>query len=314
MTTSSFNKVLLIALLLLVQPDLMAASYKAAEPLFYSGEISDWGRSPDEGIQVELTVNGSVVTGFYVVDKTGEIVTVEGRHQPLEQLNLKAFSNNTHIADIKLVKHISSAEEVNYTEGSIHWVGYIFPEGGSRRLVHLVQTESEEKHPAITDWGSLPGVAYFLDISYDPETGRQVYDGSEGEKIDGGVESVPCIGKGIPWLDCQLNYHPVDGCFLTETQREVCRKGPFYQSSSYCWNYEKGPGLQLPFQQVAESRIDLSNVEIVKAKAEIAEARTVTASAEQVSSRQNFLDRPICAHAYAAGPFNPGMTPILPPE
>ena len=63
---------------------------------------------------------------------------------------------------------------------------------------------------------------------------------------------------------------------------------------------------------------DLSNVELVeidKGKADLVEARKVSATEGQVKSRRNFLNRPECNSAFAHGPMGLGYLPVpLPPE
>ena len=154
-----------------------------------------------------------------------------------------------------------------------------------------------------------------LNIYYDPESGRRFIAPGKDRPLRIGV---PCIDYGLPWLDCQMNYHPVDGCYLTESQKAACRKGPAGFENSYghiesCWDYMKGPGLQLPFQQEPTSQLefDISDVEFLKAKSDMATAREVRASRVQVDSGRNFLNRPVCEGAAGWGPMP--IRPILPP-
>ena len=289
-----------------------------AETVHYSGEISRPTEDWSENIQLRLNFKGTIAEGAYSIDRTGEVFTLEGRNQPEDRMYLDVVSNNTHSADIKLVKYISTSEWSDYAIGTVHWIGYIFDKHGRRELVHLVETISSEKHPVFTDRGWLTGVAYFLNISFDPETGRQIFSLSARESIGPGLEGTECINRGIPWLDCQLNYHPVDGCYLTEPQRELCSKGPFFDSSDHaavgsCWSYEKGPGIQLPFQQAATSKFNLSEVEVVRMEGDLAEAREVRVSRVQVGSGENFLNRPVCESASAYGPASAGIAPVDPP-
>jgi len=294
----------LVLIILLLMPLSLAA-----ETVNYSGSIDHYGAIDDDNIQLELIFSGTDVSGFYVDDKTGERVNLEGYNDPLERLYLKVLPNNGDSTDIKLVKHISGEEYSTYSKGTVHWIGFLFEESGQRWPVHLVETLSMDKHPEVTDFGFLPSVATYLDIGYDPETGK---------KTDDPDEATRCISNGIPWLDCQLNYHPVDGCYLTEPQRKHCKKGPFSLTDSRgfagnCWSYEKGPGIQLPFQQAATSRFNLSEVEVVRMEGELAEAREVRASRVQVNSGDNFLNRPECESASAYGPASAGIAPVDPP-
>ena len=217
-----------------------------------------------------------------------------------------AFSNGDYWADIKLVKYVSGAKDYAYDAGTIHWVGYLFEKNGQRGSFHLVETDTKEKHPAFVSSGYLPSVGYFLNIAYDPETGKKIYNLGNNKSIGTGRNGTRCIADGIPWLDCTLNYHPVDGCYLTEPQRNICRQGPFDQLvagiTGNCWSFEKGPGIQLPFQRAPTSAFDLTKVEVVKARSDTTIAQRVTASATQIRSGDNFLKRPVCESAFAWGP------------
>lgn len=278
----------------------------AAQTNYYSGEVSRSSDGLDHAFQAELNVSETVVTGFYILDKTKKSVQLEGYNRPEQRLFLKAFSNGKHWADIKLVKHITGADHYEYKEGTVHWIGFLFEKNGQREHVHLIETASKAKHPAIVRNDFLPSVSYFLNISYDPQTGTKIYNLGNNESIGAGRDGTPCIANGIPWLDCTLNYHPVDGCYLTKPQRNTCRQGPFAQLidglTGNCWSFPKGPGIQLPFQQAATSQFDLTNVELIKAKADTTKAQRATATETQIESKGNFLNRPVCESAFAYGP------------
>ncbi|MEH6610786.1 MAG: hypothetical protein V7696_15575 [Halioglobus sp.] len=283
------------------------ASPLVAETYNYSGDVSRSSENSDDDFQAELSFKGTAVTGFYVFDEIEQTVRLEGYSQPEERLYLKAFLNNSYWADIKLVKHISLAEDYAYEEGTVHWVGFVFEKNGQREHFHLVETASKEKHPIFFKNGSLPSVVTYTAISFDPETGKKIHNLDINESIGAGREGTPCIANGIPWLDCKLNYHPVDGCYLTDSQRNICRKMPSWDidTSGYvvnCWDFEKGPGLQLPFQREAKSEFNLSEVELVKGRSDDLEARSVVANRAQIASGNNFLNRPTCQSASAWGP------------
>ncbi|MEH6517463.1 MAG: hypothetical protein V7742_12315 [Halioglobus sp.] len=279
-----------------------------AESYNYSGDISRSGEGSKDDFQAELNFKGTAVTGFYVFDETERVVKLEGYNRPKERLYLKAFLNNGYWADIKLAKYITPAKKIHaYDEGSVHWVGYIFRKNGQREKFHLVETDSNKKHPVFLSKGRLPGIGPYPNISFDPETGKKIYDLDDNEIIGAGREGTPCIGNGIPWLDCKLNYHPVDGCYLTNSQRNICRRVPSFDmdDTGYvdnCWSFAKGPGLQLPFQREAKSEFNLSEVELVKGRSDDLEARSVVANRAQIASGNNFLNRPTCQSASAWGP------------
>jgi len=310
------------ALLFIIMVLVAVPSIAETGTLYYSGEILDFLSDEDPSIQLELEYSGVAVTGLFVRNTSGKIFILEGGFQNSERMNLQVFSNNIYFADIKLAKRISGDDNENYNSGTIHWIGFLFEQGRESKLVHLVETETREKHPAYTEFGRLPGGAYLMDLSYNPETGKQIYDPENDEMVGKGLKGAACVGNGVPWADCKLNYHPVDGCYLTEAQRKTCRQGPFDQLISgitgNCWAYDKGPGLQLPFQQGSISMFDLSDVEILaidKGKAELAEAKKVAVTKESVRSGRNFLNRPVCKNAFAHGPMDLGYLPVpLPPE
>lgn len=124
-----------------------------------------------------------------------------------------------------------------------------------------------------------------------------------------------CMAKNRPWRDCTLNYHPVDGCYLTPAQRKECvRVGNMWakvqtsgefnipqQDMEVCWNYAKGPGIMLPDQKPAKSQVKLSQAQRVDA--------IVAASAKQHAKKKvkpeptgNVLGRPVCESASSVGP------------
>jgi len=298
----SFSRsVFLLIILCSMSSPLVAETYN------YSGDISRSGEGSSDDFQAELSFKGADVTGFYVFDEIERAVRLEGYNRPKERLYLKAFLNNQHWADIRLARYISLAKDYPYDEGSVHWVGFISEKNGQRKRFHLVETDSKEKHPVFHREGSLPSIGGYTIIIYDPETGKKIHNFLGNESIGVGREGTPCIANGIPWLDCKLNYHPVDGCYLTDSQRNICRRLPSMNvvASGYlvnCWNFEKGPGLQLPFQREAKSEFDLSEVEIIKVRSDDAEARAVIASREKIESGKNFLNRPVCEGAGAWGP------------
>ncbi|MEP4179572.1 MAG: hypothetical protein ABJL94_09160 [Rhizobiaceae bacterium] len=132
------------------------------------------------------------------------------------------------------------------------------------------------------------GVVVYTEFS--PDTGRKI-TGNTFTELAKNVST--CFKNSTPWRDCKMNYHPVDGCFLTKKQSATCAKGPSSDWRSQCWNYEKGPGIILPFQATSKSQIKLSKAKVLKPSA-------VTQKPKKPVI--NPLGRPVCQHAYANGP------------
>ena len=134
-----------------------------------------------------------------------------------------------------------------------------------------------------------PSVMVYTDHS--PDTGRKI----QRKTFSRMAETVSrCMRRDKPWADCKLNYHPVDGCFLKKEQRVFCsgRSGD-KDWKVFCWNYEKGPGIQLPYQATAKSQIKL---------AAVAGKKRATASKRKKKPVINPRGRPLCKIAYANGP------------
>ena len=146
---------------------------------------------------------------------------------------------------------------------------------------------------------------------YGPSTGQFILKKSLVE-IARTVDQ--CMAKNRPWRDCTLNYHPVDGCYLTPAQRKECiRVGNMWakvqstgefnipmQDMEVCWNYIKGPGLMLPDQQPAKSQVKLSQAKRVDAIIKATEKRVKPVAKPEKTG--NFLGRPVCPDAYTVGP------------
>ncbi|MCB1419534.1 MAG: hypothetical protein KDJ74_11265 [Notoacmeibacter sp.] len=124
-----------------------------------------------------------------------------------------------------------------------------------------------------------------------------------------------CMAKNRPWRDCTLNYHPVDGCYLTPAQRKECiRVGNLWakaqstgefnismQDLEVCWNYAKGPGLMLPDQKPAKSQVKLSQAQRVDAIV-AASAKKHVQKKVKPEKTGNVLGRPVCLGAGSVGP------------
>ncbi|MCB1383934.1 MAG: hypothetical protein KDJ73_13620 [Notoacmeibacter sp.] len=147
---------------------------------------------------------------------------------------------------------------------------------------------------------------------YGPDTGQFILKKSLTE-IARTVDQ--CMAKNRPWRDCTLNYHPVDGCYLTPAQRQECiRVGNMWakvQTSgefnipmadmSVCWNYEKGPGIMLPDQKPAKSQVKLSQAKRVDAIIAASSKQHVKKKVKPEPSG-NVLGRPVCESANSVGP------------
>ena len=160
---------------------------------------------------------------------------------------------------------------------------------------------------------------------FEPDTGRKIPTTNIAEYAK--VAS-PCLKNGQPWRDCRLNYQPVDGCFLEGEPLRFCRaearglntRGLTSAGSpSQCWNYEKGPGVMLPYQAETKSEIDLAKAKVVQASAPAPAAAPAAKpkpqptakprpqpAAKPQQTRVNHMGRPSCKHGYANGPvFDP---------
>lgn len=154
---------------------------------------------------------------------------------------------------------------------------------------------------------------------FEPDTGRKI---PASNLANYARTASACLKNGRPWRDCQLNYQPVDGCFLEGEPLRFCKTEARKLDAegllpggnpSQCWNYEKGPGVMLPYQAETKSEIDLAKAKVVNtAAAEPAAAPAPAdrsapeAAPEPRQSRVNSQGRPSCKHGYANGPvFDP---------
>ncbi|MDA7430497.1 hypothetical protein PGB28_18710 [Primorskyibacter aestuariivivens] len=148
---------------------------------------------------------------------------------------------------------------------------------------------------------------------FEPDTGRQIPSSNLAAYAR---SASPCLKNGRPWRDCQLNYQPVDGCFLEAEPLRFCKTEARKLDGngllpggtpSQCWNYEKGPGVMLPYQAETKSEIDLAKVKVVKAAAPAPAATPASeAKPKPRQTRVNTMGRPSCKHGYANGPvFDP---------
>ncbi len=295
---------------------------------YYKGKI---GSSP---VSVRLGFNSDrVVTGYYISHKTGREYELKGDNIIDGVLSLREYTNGRYTADLELKKswrnnrliwhgkmHNKDGRVVDVTIekeglGSTAVAEGIFKKRGFSNKATIALIYSPDLSEAVTEelykrYGS-PGVLVY--IRFEPDTGRFI-DGMNSVEL--AKTASDCLKGGRPWADCRLNYHPIDGCYLNNQQRKLCLSGgrqwersenyegidPFGDKGSYCWNYEKGPGIQLPFQKEVKSQINLTNAEIVKAKGDLKEAAKVNATKDDIRSGRNFLNRPVCRSSLANGP------------
>jgi hypothetical protein len=152
---------------------------------------------------------------------------------------------------------------------------------------------------------------------YEPDTGRKL-------AIMGMVAFAKtvsqCMSNNRPWRDCTMNYHPIDGCYLKNSQRKKCviagnawahyqttdEWGKLNKYSNHCWNYEKGPGIILPYQTKLKSQIDLTKV-VRHEKKQVIQSLKKAKSTPQKKFREtktnNFLRRPVCRTTVSQGPW-----------
>ncbi len=200
----------------------------------------------------------------------------------------RGFSNAARISVLQSVVFDQfSATEVAYKGRGQQWF----------KITERLLKEYKQRY------GAEAGVVVYTE--YSPDTGRRIQRKSFADMAKNVSR---CFKRNRPWSDCKLNYHPVDGCFLTRSQRKECaRVGKLWQSyetngneavfqgatSEICWNYPKGPGIQLPFQAANKSQIKLAKAQVKKRK---------SASKKVKKPVINPLGRPVCKSAIANGP------------
>ncbi|MFT5796913.1 MAG: hypothetical protein ACI84R_000968 [Candidatus Azotimanducaceae bacterium] len=142
---------------------------------------------------------------------------------------------------------------------------------------------------------------------FEPDTGRSVAGGIANlDLITYAKTATSCFAKGQPWRDCDLNYHPIDGCFLEGAVLKECKRVSKMRTNGQrldnpqgdgvkCWNYEKGPTVSLPYQAQTKSQLKL-------VKTASAPAATANKTVRAAVTRVNTLNRPVCTSAYSTGP------------
>jgi hypothetical protein len=144
-------------------------------------------------------------------------------------------------------------------------------------------------------------------MRYDTETGLLI---EHRNPLNFARTISTCVASGNPWRDCELNYHPVGGCFLEGEVGEKFKRASGIMSKYGSgtdefndaqfrggWNYEKGPGLMLPDSVQMESQIDLANAVPVKKQV------LTKSSISNTAGRVNPLNRPACFSAGTSGKF-----------
>ena len=189
---------------------------------------------------------------------------------------------------------------------------------------HTEKMKFEEQAPFVSNTESLveklrkrygvesPSVILYSE--YEPDTGRAFKHLS---LLDFAKTVTSCMARNRPWRDCVLNYHPIDGCFLTPAQRRQCFAAGNgwgrYQSTGewgdlnpeMCWNYAKGPGIILPYQTKVKSQIDLAKavrLEQDEVAQSLKSSHEATGVKRLLSRPPNFLGRPRCQSALSQGP------------
>lgn len=139
-----------------------------------------------------------------------------------------------------------------------------------------------------------PDVTTMVYTDFEPDTGAPV---DRSDPVAYAARATSCFANGSPWRDCTLNYHPVDGCFLEGEVLRECKRVSRALSGNgalqpadgeKCWNYAKGPAINLPYQAETRSQIRLAQA-------------TVPVSAP-APARVNTLNRPVCTSAFSNGP------------
>ena len=146
-----------------------------------------------------------------------------------------------------------------------------------------------------------PYITEMVYTEFEPDTGLPV-GGTDPAAY--AARATSCFANGTPWRDCTLNYHPVDGCFLEGEVLRECKRVSRAKSGrgtiqpadgEKCWNYAKGPAINLPYQ--AETR---SQIQLAQAAAPV--ATPASAPAPRAPARVNTLNRPVCTSAFSNGP------------
>ena len=233
----------------------------------YKGQNRNWGWVFMEGVQC----GGSRQTARKSKGEFDSRIKDFWRAERI--LKKRGFNNQARISALQgVIFQQYSATEVAYEGRGGRW---------SKTAERLVKEYARR-------FGTEANVVVYTD--YSPDTGRAIMRKSFTEMAR---TISQCFSRARPWRDCKLNYHPVDGCFLTKQQRKICSKPSGSSWQQQCWNYEKGPGIQLPYQAAQKSQIKLAKVEVKKraAVAKKAKKRVI-----------NPRGRPVCKHAYANGP------------
>lgn len=146
-----------------------------------------------------------------------------------------------------------------------------------------------------------PDITTMVYTAFEPDTGAPI---GRADPAAYAARATSCFANGSPWRDCTLNYHPVDGCFLEGAVLQECKRVSRALSGNgrvqpadgeKCWNYAKGPAINLPYQAETRSQIRL-------AQATAPAATLASAPAPRAPARANTLNRPVCTSAFSNGP------------
>lgn len=146
-----------------------------------------------------------------------------------------------------------------------------------------------------------PKITEMIYTEFEPDTGAPI---AGADPAAYAARATSCFANGTPWRDCTLNYHPVDGCFLEGEVLRECKRVSRAKSGrgtiqpadgEKCWNYAKGPAINLPYQAETRSQIQL-------AQASVPSATPASAPAPRAPARVNTLNRPVCTSAFSNGP------------
>lgn len=133
--------------------------------------------------------------------------------------------------------------------------------------------------------------------NFEPDTGAPI---GAADAVEYAARATSCFAGGEPWRDCTLNYHPVDGCFLEGAVLQECKRVSRAMSGrgtlkpadgEKCWNYAKGPSINLPYQAQTQSQIRLAQA-----------SAPAAAPVAQTPVRVNTWNRPVCTSAFSNGP------------
>lgn len=197
---------------------------------------------------------------------------------------------------------VAILEERGFSGSAIVTLTFMFYLSESGEKGWKLQKEFERKYR------SKPGL--MLNMKFEPDTGRQI---TVTDMVTYASGASSCLAEAEPWRDCELNYHPVDGCRLEGGPLKICknlsqqlsritgigsRPYPDYITETeysaitdlgldleMCWDYPKGPGLILPSEAETQSQIELANATPI--------GLSPKAAGQSASSR------PLCATAYS---------------